>query len=311
MEITNRCWPKKKLSRVRAGFKTVIKVRMCSTLLKLLKRESTSSAGVIILLSFIFMAILAKHIAPYGPADYQYIDGQLARLLPPSKVFWLGTTYYGHDVLSQIIVGSRCALIVGFVAAFFLSFIGTNVGLISGYYGGRIDNLLMRITDIAFGIPFLPFAIVLIALTRPSIWNIIITITCLGWRTTARVIRSQVLSFKERPFIKAAKVSGGSDLRIMYFHLLPNVLPMSFLYVALGISWATLSEASLSFLGFGDPRMVSWGQMLHYAFVTGAARSAWWVVLPPGVCITVFSLSGFMVGQFYEEVVNPRLRRRR
>jgi len=168
----------------------------------------------------------------------------------------------------------------------------------------------MRITDIAFGIPFLPFAVVLIALTRPSIWNIILTISCLSWRTTARVIRSQVLSLKERPFIQAAKVSGGSDLRIMYVHILPNVLPMSFLYVALGIAWATLTEASLSFLGFGDPRMISWGQILYYAFINGSARSAWWVVLPPGICITLFVISAFMVGHAYEEMVNPRLRKR-
>jgi peptide/nickel transport system permease protein len=278
--------------------------------LGLITRQPTSSAGVIILLSFILMAILATQLAPYGPLQYNYTNGQLARLLPPSEQFWLGTTYYGQDVLSQVIVGSRSALIVGFVAAFFLSFIGTNIGLISGYFGGRVDTVLMRLTDVAFGIPFLPFAIVLIAVSRPSIWNIIVTICCLLWRTTARVIRSQVLSLKERPFIKAAKVSGAGHLRILYLYLLPNVLPMSLLYVALGISWATLSEASLSFLGFGDPRVISWGQMLHYAFVTGAARSGWWVVLAPGFCITLFSLSGFMVGYFYEEVVNPRLRKR-
>ena len=143
------------------------------------------------------------------------------------------------------------------------------------------------------------------------IWNIIITISLLGWRTTARVIRSQVLSIKERPYITAAKVSGASNLRIMYIHILPNVLPMSFLYIALGIAWATLSEASLSFLGLGDPRMISWGQMLYYAFLTGSARSSWWNVLPPGLCIALFVISAFMVGQAYEEVVNPRLRARR
>jgi peptide/nickel transport system permease protein len=257
------------------------------------------------------MALIAPHIIPYDPNAYNYVDGKLARLQLPCKAFWLGTTYYGQDVLSQVIVGSRVALIVGFVAAFFLSFIGTNIGLIAGYFGGRLDSLLMRLTDIAFGIPFLPFAVVLIALTSPSIWNIILTISFLAWRTTARVIRSQVLSLKERPFIKAAKVSGASDLRIMYIHILPNVLPMSFVYVALGIAWATLTEASLSFLGFGDPRMVSWGQILYYAFITGSAWNAWWVVMPPGICITLFVISAFMVGQAYEELVNPRLRKRR
>jgi peptide/nickel transport system permease protein len=192
-----------------------------------------------------------------------------------------------------VIIGSRVALIVGFIAAIFLSFIGTNVGLIAGYYGGRLDSFLMRMTDIAFGIPFLPFAVVLIALTRPSIWNIILTISCLMWRTTARVIRSQVLSLKERPFIQAAKVSGGSDLRIMYVHILPNVLPMSFLYVALGIAWATLTEASLSFLGFGDPRMISWGKSCITPSLQ-AARSAVVILRPRSASIVChFCLHGW------------------
>jgi peptide/nickel transport system permease protein len=266
--------------------------------------------GVLTLLSFVLVAIFAPYITPYNPMEYQYVDGQLARSLPPSKLFWLGTTHYGRDVFSQIIAGSRVALIVGFTAALFLTFIGTNVGLLAGYFGGKLDDVLMRTNDIAFGIPFVPFAIILIALTGPSIWNIIITISILMWRTTARVIRSQILSLRERPFITAARVSGASHLRIMYIHLLPNVLPMSFLYIALGIAWATLAEASLSFLGFGDPRMVSWGQILYDAFLTGSARTNWWNVLPPAFCISLFVISAFMIGQVYEEVVNPRLRKR-
>lgn len=286
-------------------------MELLKTMLKLARNNPTSSLGVMILALFTFVAIFAPYLAPHAPMEYQYIDGRLARLQAPSGKFLLGTTYYGQDVLSQVIVGSRIALVVGVVAAVFLSFIGTNVGLISGYLGGRTDIILMRITDIAFGIPFLPFAVVLIGLTKPSIWSIIITISLLMWRTTARVIRSQVLSLKERPFTVAAKVSGASDLRIMYVHLLPNLLPMSFLYVALGVAWATLSEASLSFLGFGDLRAISWGQMLYYAFVTGSTRDSWWVVLPPGICITLFVLSSFFVGQAYEDKINPRLRKRR
>ena len=267
--------------------------------------------GALTLLAFAVIAIFAPYLMPYDPMANQFIGDKLVRSQPPNITFLLGTTHYGRDVFSQVIYGSRVALIVGFVAAMFLVFLGTNIGLLAGYYGGQLDNILMRITDVAFGIPFLPFAVVLITLTGPSIWNIILTISFLMWRTTARVIRSQVLSLKERPFITAARVNGASDLRIMYKHLLPNVLPMSFLYVALGIAWATLSEASLSFLGFGDPRMVSWGQMLYYAFITGSARTDWWTVVPPGLCITLFVISAFMVGQAYEEVVNPRLRRRR
>ncbi|MBW1736911.1 MAG: ABC transporter permease [Deltaproteobacteria bacterium] len=278
--------------------------------LKLILHNPMGMFGVATLSTFALLAIFAPLIMPYDPMKCQYIDGELARLQPPSMHFLLGTTHFGRDVLSQVIIGSRVALIVGSLAAIFLTFIGTNIGLVAGYCGGRVDSLLMRLTDIAFGIPFIPFAFLLIALVGPSIWNIIIVISFLMWRTTARVIRSQVLSLKERPFITAAKVSGASHLRIMYVHILPNVLPMSFLYIALGIAWSTLSEASLSFLGIGDPRMISWGQMLYYAFITGSARTAWWYVLPPGICIALFVISAFMVGQAYEEVVNPRLRKR-
>jgi peptide/nickel transport system permease protein len=278
--------------------------------LRVIIHNPMGMVGMIILLFFASIALLSPYITPYDYMVIQFVDGQVARLQPPSKLFWLGTTHYGRDVLSQVMIGTRITFVVGFIAAFFISFIGTNVGLIAGYFGGRLDSLLMRITDIAFGIPFLPFAMLLIALTGPSIWNIIITISVLLWKTTARVIRSQVLSIKERPFIIAARVSGASDLRIMYVHILPNVLPMSFLYISIGIAWATLAEASLSFLGFGDPRTISWGQMLYNAFITGSSRRAWWYVLPPGICITLFVISAFMVGQAYEEVINPRLRRR-
>jgi len=279
-------------------------------MLRFFFRNPLALFGTVILISFVLIGILAPYLVPYDPMETLYIDGKLARSLPPSRLYLFGTTHFGRDVLSQVIIGTRVALIVGSMAAIFLTFIGTNIGLIAGYFGGRIDNVLMRITDIAFGIPFIPFAILLISLLGPSISNIIITISALLWRTTARVIRSQALSIRERPYITAARVSGGGHLRIMYVHILPNVLPMSFLYIALGIALATLFEASLSFLGFGDPRMISWGQMLYYAFITGSTRTAWWTVIPPGFCIALFVIAAFAIGQAYEQLVNPRLRGR-
>ena len=276
-----------------------------------LRKSKIGLFGLTMLLLFALVAGFAPHLTRYDPLEYQYVNGRLMRSQPPSAKFWLGTTYYGQDVFSQVVMGSRVALVVGLTAAFFISFIGTNIGLLAGYIGGRLDTLLMRITDIAFGIPFLPFAIVLISLGKPSIWNIILTISALFWRTTARVVRSQVLSLKERAFVKAAKVSGASNLRVMYVHILPNVLPISFLYIALGIAWATLSEASISFLGFGDPRLLSWGRILNSAFQTGSVRGNWWVVLPPGIAIALFVISAFTIGFAYEERINPRLRRRK
>lgn len=275
-----------------------------------LGKDKVGLLGIIVLLVFLLVAVFAPQLTRYDPTEYQYVNDRLARSQPPSLAFWFGTTYYGQDVYSQVIMGSRVALIVGVIAAFIITFIGTNIGLISGYMGGPVDTVLMRLTDVTFGIPFLPFAIVLIALTEPSVWNIIMTISILFWRTTARVIRSQVLSLKERPFVKAARVAGASNLRIMYVHILPNVLPISFLYIALGIAWSTLAEASLSFLGLGDPRVISWGRLLYGAFQTGSVRGAWWVVVPPGIAITLFVVAAFMIGFAYEEKINPRLRRR-
>jgi peptide/nickel transport system permease protein len=279
------------------------------TPLFIILRSRIGATGVLILAIFTAVALAAPLIAPYDPFQIHRLpDNSVAQLLPPSSQFWLGTTYYGRDVLSQLIFGTRVAMIVGIVSAFFITAIGTNVGLFAGYFGGWIDSLLMRITDVVFGIPFLPFAVVLVALLRPSLSNIILTISCLLWRTTARVIRAQVLSLRERPFIKAARVAGASDLRVMYVHILPNVLPMSLLYVSLGIGWAVLAEASLSFLGFGDPSMLSWGEILYQAYLTGSFRSSWWVVVPPGICIALLVSSAFMIGREAETIVNPRLR---
>lgn len=278
---------------------------------RIVTRDPLAKVGIILLFIFIFMAIFAPYIAPYSPFDHLSLpDGKLARLLPPSSQFWLGTTSHGSDVLSQTIMGSRLAILVGLLSTLLIALIGTNIGLISGYFGGKIDNLLMRLTDIAYGIPFLPFAIILVSFLGVGTKSVIAAISLLLWRTSARVIRSQVLSLKERPFVWAARSAGASHWRILYYHIAPNVLPLTFLYLALGVGWAIITEASVSFLGLGDPAVVSWGQMLYYAFTMGAMRRAWWWVLPPGICIALIILACFLVGRAFEEIANPRLRER-
>jgi len=264
--------------------------------------------GLAMFAAFCLVALAAPWLLPYDPLAINYVgERQLARLRPPGGAFLLGTNYYGRDILSQILIGSRVSIGVGLLSALIIVFIGTNVGLVAGYYRGRIDALLMRLTDIAFGIPFFPFAVLLVALLKPSIWNIIITISCLLWRSVARVTRAQVLSLRERAFVRAARVAGASDLRIMYVHIFPNILPMVLLYVAIGIAYAVLSEASLSFLGFGDPQVVSWGSMLYDAYTTGSISRAWWWTLPPGLCITLFVISVFLIARDWELIANPRL----
>lgn len=264
--------------------------------------------GALVLVGVTVVAIAAPWLSPYDPLVNHFdAAGQLRRLEPPSAAHLLGTTYYGLDVLSQLIHGTRIVLIVGITCAALIAVIGTNIGLAAGYYGGRIETLLMRTTDLAFGIPFIPFAVVLVALLGPSLWNAIAAISLLMWRSTARIIRSQVLSLRERGFVRAARIAGASDLRILYVHIFPNVLPMALLYVAFDIAWSVLAEASIAFLGFGDPQQTSWGQMLYLAYVSGSIRQAWWWTVPPGIALSLFVIAVFLVGREYERLANPRL----
>jgi peptide/nickel transport system permease protein len=278
--------------------------------LNIIVHDRLSLIGACIFAAFVLMAILAPWIAPYDPTEIQTkADGRVARLEPPSARHWLGTTNLGRDVLSQIVMGSRIALAVGVLAAFLVTLIGTNIALISGYYKGKTDEFLMRFVDIVYALPLEPFVIVLVMILGPQVWNIILGISLFLWRSPARVIRSQVLSLSERPFVKAARMAGAGDLRIIYLHIAPNVLPICFLYVAFTMGWAIMAESAVSFLGFGDPKFQSWGGILHMAFLSGAFRNAWWWAAAPGFCIMLLVLSVFLISHGYEEVVNPKLRR--
>lgn len=278
--------------------------------LKVLGSDPTALVGLTLIAAFTLVAVLAPWIAPYGPFEVAYgPNGGVARLSPPSATSWFGTTNQGMDVFSQMIWGTRVAIVVGLLSALGSVILGTLIGLASGYFGGRVDDVLMRITDVAFGIPFLPFAMVVISIARPSLGLVILLVIFFLWRTTARVIRSQVLSLKERPFVWAARAAGASNFKILFRHIAPNALPLSFLYMAIGVQTAVMLEAALSFLGFGDPQVQSWGIMLNAAFGAGAMRSAWWWVLPPGLALSAFVMAIFMVTRAYEEILNPRLRR--
>jgi peptide/nickel transport system permease protein len=265
---------------------------------------------------FVLVAIFAPYIAPYAPLARQYQSSDeilIAKWAEPSLLgantdYLLGTTASGYDIFSQLVFGTRAALLVGLLAAVFTAGIGTLVGLVAGYYGGVLDDALMRLVDFMYGLPLLPTVIVLVALTGPSLWNIILAVIILQWRATARVIRSQALSLRERPFVKAAQVAGASDWHIISRHLAPNVLPLSFLYGSFAIAWAILTEAGVSFIGLGDPNTVSWGTMLQASRAYSALSfGAWWWFVPPGICIGLLVISGFLIGRGYEEITNPKL----
>jgi peptide/nickel transport system permease protein len=282
----------------------------------LLTDELSVRLSMVTVAFFVLVAILAPYIAPYPPLQRQYqtSDAILIEkwaepsLLGADSGYLLGTTAEGFDIFSQLVFGTQAALLVGLLAAIFTAGIGTLVGLIAGYYGGVIDDALMRLVDFMYGLPLLPTVIVLVALTGPSLWNIILAVIILQWRATARVIRSQALSLRERPFVKAAQVAGASDWHIISRHLAPNVLPMSFLYGSFAIAWAILTEAGVSFIGLGDPTTVSWGTMLQASRAYSALSfGAWWWFVPPGVCIGLLVISGFLIGRGYEEITNPKL----
>lgn len=267
--------------------------------------------GFIIFVFFILIAIFAGRIAPYDPMEIQFgADGSVKRLLPPSREHLLGTTYMGRDVFSQMVIGSRIAVLVGVLSALCVAFIGTNVGLIAGYFGGKTERILMGLVDIMYGVPFLPFALILVSLLGPGVENVILAIVLITWRNSSRVIRSQVLSLKTRTFIEAVKLSGASHLRILYRHVAPNVIPVSLIYVSTSMAGAIMSESSISFLGLGDPMQVSWGRILYTCYQSQSMFIAPWWILPPGIAITLLVLSGYMMGRAFEEIANPKLRKR-
>jgi peptide/nickel transport system permease protein len=222
----------------------------------------------------------------------------------------LGTDFYGADLLGQLLWGAKVSLFVGLVAAAIGIFLGLVVGLIAGYKTGFVDEALMRFTDAMLVLPALPLLLVLITVLGPSLLNIIILIGFLGWMGFARVIRSQVLSLKERPFIEAAKASGAGTGRILTTHIFPNVVSLTYVNLALAVPGAILTEAALSFLGLGDPQSISWGQILERAQELGAFQIWWWII-PPGLAIAMVSLSFVLIGYALDEIFNPKLRKRR
>jgi peptide/nickel transport system permease protein len=209
-----------------------------------------------------------------------------------------------------MLFATRTTVLIGMVSGFISIFIGANMGLLSGYYGGKLDEILMRFTDIIYGMPFLPFLIVLIALFGRSLWFVIIAICCIVWRTSARVIRAQTLAIKQRQFILSARARGCNNFRIIYGHIMPNILPLLLLYTAFNIAWSVLAEAGASFLGFGDPNNLSWGGMLYNLWISGKVRTAWWWFAPPAVCVVLLVSALVFVSRAYEEVANPRLKGR-
>lgn len=260
--------------------------------------------GLIIVIFFVIIAIFADQLSPYNP--WVQVGPPFE---PPSLQHPLGLNDVGYDILSELIHGTRVSLLVGFAAAFFQTLIGVPVGLIAGYYGKHIDEILSGITDTLLIIPSLPLLIILVAYLGQSIFNIILVLSILGWMGTARVIRSQTLTLKQRGYVEASRAIGASSLRIIFRIILPAVLPIALVQMILEITGAILSEAGLSFLGLGDPTHKSWGMILYYAQQRNALLlGLWWWFVPPGLCIALLGTGFVLIGLSIEEYVNPKLR---
>lgn len=271
------------------------------------RRKPMAVIGSVMLLIVVFVAIFAPWLAPTDP--YERVDVKTEDILaPPDAQHWLGRDDAGKDVLSLLIYGARVSLVVGFTASFFSMFIGTVVGLSAGYYGGRVSTVLMRLVDFLMVIPDLPLMLVIISVWGRGLWKIILVIGLLYWTYTARLVRSQVLSIKERQYVLRSSALGGSNFRIIWRHVFPQVLPLIIAQAVLDISASIIAESSLAFLGLGDPTMISWGMMLNFAFERAVSRMAWWFLLPPGFAIVWVSLAIILIGNALEEIVNPRLR---
>lgn len=264
--------------------------------------------GSLTLLFFLLAAVIGPVFVPFSTLEFGDVGDML---LPPGGEHLLGTDDMGRDILANLISGARISLLVGFVATAISMIIGCSIGIASGYFGGRVDQLLMRLTDFFLVIPWLPLMMVLAAVLGTNIWNIIFVIGITSWAGSARVVRAQTLSIKERQFVERTVSIGAGSGHIMLHHILPNVFPLVFANTVLVAAIAITSETTLSFLGLGDSGHASWGMMLHYAFESGAANAgAYWYYLPPGICVVAVVLAFTLMGYALDEILNPKLKGR-
>jgi peptide/nickel transport system permease protein len=267
-----------------------------------LKRNRLALSGLTLVVAMFAVAILAPWLAPYDPNS---IDLKQV-LMPPSPAHLLGTDTLGRDVLSRIIFGARVSLLVGFVAVGISSLVGMLVGASAGYYGGRIDQILMRLVDLMLCFPVFFLILAVIAVLGPSIWNIMVIIGLTSWMGVARLVRAELLSLKEREFVAAARALGASDARIIWRHLLPNALTPVMVSATLGVAGAILVESALSFLGLGvQPPTPSWGNMLTAG--KDNIEIAWWLSVFPGLAILFTVMSYNLLGEGLREAIDPRL----
>ena len=276
---------------------------------KVYRKNTMGMVGLVLLGAFALMAFAAPLIVAeetLKPAGAPGVSFQ-----PPSGEFPLGTDDFGRSVLDLVIYGSRISLLVGFAATVMTMTVGAAVGIAGGYYGGKTDSALNAFTNWFLVIPWIPLAIVLASILGRSLFNTILVIGLTSWAGTARLVRADTLSVKERPYVERARALGASNWHLVTRHILPNVMPVIFANTVLTVALSILAETTLALLGLGDPLSVSWGIVIFDAFDAGALSAGlWWWLIPPGVCICLVTLAFTMCGYALDEVLNPRIRER-
>jgi peptide/nickel transport system permease protein len=278
------------------------------------------TVGLLILVFFTLWALFPDFWAPHSPQWKAYVGTEGGRMtleqvnsLPHPPAFGdpffapLGTTDTGVGVYTLMVYGARTALYIGFAAGALSSLVGVPLGLISGFYGDTwIDETIQRIADVVYSLPFLPLVIVLVALRGITTTNIILAIVLRSWINNCIIIRGETLSLKEHAYVDSAKVAGASDTRIVFRHILPHVLPLSFVYLAQDAAFAILTQASLAYLGLADFTAYSWGLMLQNIQARGYIFEAFWWLIPPGLAITLVAAAFYFIGFSMEDVANPQ-----
>lgn len=273
---------------------------------KRLLKNKLAVFGFFVLMLLIIVSVLAPFIAPY---DRDSTDLK-ALYNSPSKEHWLGTDELGRDTFTRLVYGGRVSLLVGLVSTSISITIGIVLGSIAGFFGKKIDIVIMRIVDMFMCFPFYVIAITMAAILGPSIWNVMIISGVLGWTSIARLVRAEIMTIKQREFIEAARALGLNSREIIVRHMLPNILSVIVVYATLGIANGILTEAGLSFLGLGVKQpQPSWGNMLSAAQSLKALNNYWWLWVPPGilVCVTVLSIN--FLGDGLRDALDPKLKR--
>ena len=272
---------------------------------KRLRRNKLAMLGLIMITIMAFAAIFAPLLTPYGRDAVNLLNSNAK----PDRNHLLGTDSLGRDILTRLLYGARISLTVGFVSTGLRIVIGVLLGGIAGYYGKAVDNIIMRIADVFSCLPFLPIAITIVAMLKPSIYNMMLVLAILGWPGIARIVRAEILSLREREFMEAATALGISDFRKIIAHLLPNTMASVIVSATIGIASAILTESSLSFLGLGvAPPTPSWGNMLTDAQNQYVLKNRWWQWIPPGLAIFIAVMSLNLLGDGLRDALDPRLK---